>query len=176
MSCSVPKRARIERTQQNTAAAQNIKSSKHGQQHASCNNSDKDKSSDIYEKVLCQKDYLRLICQFLNITDIFGGIIPVSKYHNIFIASMPQRELIKKCFSYDFGDLWNMFSGDIFKPCVVNDDGDINYYLTCVSISKTMRQLYNDLDYLCQLVPNASDRDKVTNSNQIKINILPLHN
>ena len=59
------------------------------------------KTTNLYCKVLCQKDYLRLICCYMKIKHIFKAIPLVSKYHNNFLNDEQQEKLIQTCVEYD---------------------------------------------------------------------------
>ena len=55
----------------------------------------------IFEKVLCQQDYVSIICSFLRIADIYGSISLISVFHWNLTNNIRQSKLIHQCISYD---------------------------------------------------------------------------
>ena len=74
-------------------------------------------NNNIYSKVLCQKDYLTIVCEYLRICDIFYSIPLISTYHinylnniiNNYNNNKQSLNMIKKCLYYDFGNILNIF-------------------------------------------------------------------
>ena len=86
--CSPTKKQRIEDSKQSDC------------QNAIIGNK-RNKTTNLYCKILCQKDYLRLICLYMKIKHIFKAIPLVSKYHNNFLNDEQQEKLIQTCVEYD---------------------------------------------------------------------------
>ena len=86
LKSSSPKKQRVEKHKQ--AAVTNDKTRTN-------------QTKNVFVKVLCQKDYLRLICHFMKITDIFKTVVLISKYHHNFVNANAQEKLIQTCVDYD---------------------------------------------------------------------------
>ena len=99
----------------------------------------------IYEKILCQKDYLTMICKFLRMNDIFKLLPSLSTFHIDYLNNESQLNMIKQCLYYDFGDILNVFKIDLSD----NDDNDSN------SICCKIGRFYDDWDYLTTCAKNT---------------------
>ena len=65
----------------------------------------------MFHKVLFHKDYIHLICLFLDIKDIFSRICLLSSMHyKLLTSNKDSLRLIKKCLSYDFGNILSLFN------------------------------------------------------------------
>ena len=73
----------------------------HKKQTINLNKASNKSKKTIYGKVLCQKDYLSVICYFLTINDIFKSIPLISTFHKTFVNHVSQKRLIETCMSYD---------------------------------------------------------------------------
>ena len=63
----------------------------------------------LTEKVLCGKDYLNKIYEYLTIPQIMKSIPTISIFHSDHINSDETLRILKKILSYDFGDILNLF-------------------------------------------------------------------
>lgn len=100
----------------------------------------------IKEKIVYQKDYLQLMCEYLQIRDLFCSIMLLSTYHREFMNCKSRLPMIKKVLSYDFGDILNIFQIDLNA---VYDNNDCNN--ACMAISP----FYNDWEYLMKCAKKA---------------------
>ena len=101
----------------------------------------------IYCKILCQKDYLSIICYYLTIYDIFHLFPTLSTYHFDYLNDQSQLNMIKQCLFYDFGDILNLFKINLQNN---ENDNDENNNI-CIKIGR----FYNDWDYLMNCAKNA---------------------
>ena len=56
-------------------------------------------------QVLYRRELLQTICQHLTIHEIFARLPSISRFHNAFLSSSYQQQLLYTCLSYDFGDI-----------------------------------------------------------------------
>ena len=48
----------------------------------------------VYDKILCGRDTLRIICYFMSLPDLFGCISIISSFHCHFLTNYTQSKLI----------------------------------------------------------------------------------
>ena len=106
--------------------------------------------NDVYSKVLCQKDYLAIICSFLRIGDVFRIFPSLSTYHINYLNNKSQLNMIKQCLYYDFGDILNLFK--ISLDTNQSDDKNNN---NCNSICFQIGRFYDDWNYLLKCAKSA---------------------
>ena len=80
-------------------------------------------TSGVFIKVLCQKDYLTMICLHLNIFEIFKLIPGLSQFHFNFINCIEQSKLIQTLINYDFPNIFDKLN---FKLEYSNDDTSLS--------------------------------------------------
>ena len=99
----------------------------------------------LYEKVICQRDYLSFILHFFRIKETIQLIARLSKFHYQFINHSNQSKLINKCISYDFGDVFSKLLE--FKLVYSNDNA--------TSICKQIYDIYNDWNVVTRLATES---------------------
>ena len=55
----------------------------------------------LFEKVICQKDYLSCICVYLTVQETFASVPAVSKFHHKFLQDSDQKHLLYQLLSYE---------------------------------------------------------------------------
>ena len=97
--------------------------------------------------VTTHNDYLRKICEYLRITEIFVCIPSISKYHYEFINSLQQKKLLERCLNYES-----------------KSNYDRNKTKKSLKVTKAMEQLNLNLKY-----GKEDDRFKLSLSQQVEL-------
>ena len=103
------------------------------------------KSTNVYNQVLCQKDYLRTICSFLNIPNIFQSIPSVSTFHLKFVNHPEQSKLIQSCLLCDLHRLSHLIDTTLKYPNEQNNKNNNKNNKTKNTVNeKTINTINND--------------------------------
>ena len=111
-----------------------------------------------YSTVFCQSDYLRVICQFIHIKDIFALFSVLSKFHHNFLNNHQQSKLIKKCIEYDFGP-------KILEQLSIK----INYNDKDTPLSKQLNSIYTNYDFWIDAVDKIDSETVKIDQNYVKL-------
>ena len=122
----------------------------------------KHNNAQLFDKILCHKDYLTIICGFLRIRELFGTIVPISTFHINFINNVQQKRLVSACINNDIGSEYLKLLDMSLKYDNTNEvnDSETNTSTTTgssiASISYQMSHLFGDWQYVTTTAISSS--------------------
>ena len=110
----------------------------------------------VSRKVLCQKDYLQVICSFMKMNDILKNVVSLSRFHCDFFNNKQQSKLINTCLNNQIKDIDSILK--LLDMTLIFDNDNNNN-----SIYKQLEHILNDWSYW---VESANNCDKLNQNTE----------